>query len=432
MRKMMKVTALLLALCTLVLCGCSNAGDNTQTSEKTYSISVVDDAGNPCTSGVIVEFLQNGTQAAMQPIGSDGTAQKTLPAGEYTVNLKFTDTEASYYYDPANLKLSAEKTQLQIQLFHMADSTAVEVYDSNGQTNAYGVTAGSTYVKLTDGARNYFLFVPRAAGTYRFTTSDSKAVIGNYGYTSYIQANSISKVEENAFTMSITASMVGSGEGANPYVIGVDANGITECILTIERIGDPAYSIEENEAWVVYEPTVELKKFTTPEGTIKEFDLTAATDAYVLVFNEEDKTYHLNTADGPQVLVQLSKPTKYLDAISNICTTAGVAKYFYDADGNFVKRENYTKCLQIYSCDKIYDESDRVQSAGTEIYLDQTTGLYPLTEDLKYIIQNHGEYAGWWDINDPGYLFEDADGNNMIVGLNPDIAWLFLCCYVEQ
>ncbi len=426
--KRVLLIALALVMCLSVLAGCTE----TQPEELLYSVAVMNDSGEPYTSGIIVEFLQNGTQVAMQPISKDGVVEKMLAAGTYTVSLKFTDSSANYYYDETALTLSAEKPALEVRLLPKASGEAVKVFDSNGETKAYSVSAGRTYVELEDGKRNYFLFTPKIAGTYRFATSDAKAAIGNYGYTSYIQSNSISPVENNEFTMSITASMVGTGEGANPYVIGVDAAGITQCLLIIERIGDPAYSIEEDEPWYVYEPTVELTKFTTPAGTITQFDLTADTDAYVLVFNEEDQTYHLNTADGPQVLVQLGKPTEYLGSIADICTTAGVAKYFYDEDGNFVKRENYTKCLQIYSCSKIYDEGDRVQSAGTEIYLDLETGLYPLTEDLKYIIQNHGEYAGWWDVQSPGYLFEDADGNNMIVGLNPDIAWLFLCCYVQQ
>ncbi len=422
MRKYLLIT-LALILCVSVLAGCE-----TQPKELTYCVSVVDGTGAPYTSGVIVEILQNGAQVTMQPVNAQGKVEKSLAPGDYTVNLKFTDGDEGYYYDRTNLTLSAEKTALQIQVLSKINGEAVRLYDGS---DAYTVYAGRTFVSLVDGQRNYFLFTPQTAGTYRFTTSDAKAAIGNFGYTTFIQPNSIVAVENNEFTMSITASMVGSGGGTNPYVIGVDAQGVTQCTLIIERIGEPAYSIEENEPWIVYEPTVELHKFTTPEGTITEFDLTAGSDAYVLVFNEEDRTYHLNTADGPQVLVHLSKPTEYLDSISNICTTASIGKYFYDENGDFVKRENYTKCLQIYSCSKIYDESDRVQSAGTEIYLDVETGLYPLTEDLRYIIQNHGEHAGWWDIDDPGFLFEDADGN-ALVGLNPDIAWLFLCCYVQQ
>ncbi len=452
MTRLTRTLALLLAICTLVLCGCQQEKAPT---ELTYSVRVINAAGEAYTTGVIVRILketeqvsgpateeteateeklpeeteateaaENLEQVAMKAVSSDGKVEIVLPIGEYTVELNFTGEEANYYYDRTCVTLTAEQPSLEICLYDQA------VYDSQGKKGAFTVATGDTSVKLSSGQRNYFLYAPETAGTYQITTSDPKATVGNYGYTAYIMANSISEVQDNVMTISITKSMVGSGGSTNPFVIGVDADGISECVLKIERIGDPAYSIEEDEPWIIYEPTVELSKFTTPKGTLKYFDLTASSDTYNLVFNENDKTYHLGTADGPQVLVQLAKPTTYLDAISTICTTAGISKYFYDDNGNFVKRENYTKCLQIYSCTKLPTEGDRVQSAGTAVYLDPATGLYPLTEDLKYIIQNHGEYAGWWDKNDNGYLFQDADGNKL-VGLNPDIAWLFLCCYVE-
>ena len=62
--------------------------------------------------------------------------------------------------------------------------------------------------------------------------------------------------------------------------------------------------------------------------------------------------------------------------------------------------------------------------------MDENEGVYPLTKDLKYIIQQRGEYVGWWDIESNGYIFKDADGNNL-ADINADIAWLMMCCYIE-
>ncbi len=428
MKKILKITALLMALCTLVLCGCQQGPS--EPTDAVYSVRVVNGAGKPFTSGVIVQIFKGQEQVAMQAVNQEGKVEKTLPLGEYTVQLRFTGDASGYYYDESSLVLTAQSPVLDIALYAAVNTEGEKVYDQNGETMAYSVALGSTYVKLESGKRNYFLFAAQTPGLYRFSTSHEKAVIGYYGYTSYIRDTSIIKLENGAMEMNITASMVGTEGMSNPYVLGVDADGIEGCILTIERISDPEYTIEENEPWVIYKPTVELTKFTTPEGTIRYFDLTASTDTYNIVFNENDKTYHLGTAEGPQVLVQLGKPTTYLPAISEICTTTGVKKYFFDADGKFIKREDYTECLQIYSKNKETAEGDRGQSAGTEIYLDVATGLYPLTEDLKYIIQNHGGYAGWWDESKSSFLFQDADGNRL-VGVNPEIAWLFLCCYVE-
>ncbi len=438
MKKALCAVLAVLLLCGTLLCGCtekkedstSKDADSTEATAE-YTVKVVDGSGKPYTSGVVVQIMAKGEQVALKAINSEGVATANLPLGEYTVELQFTGNSDDYYYEKEGMTLSADKKELEIQLLNGIVGEPVQVFYDGEEYSAYRVNSGSTFVKLVDGKRNFFLFSPESSGTYEVTSSDSKATVGHYGYTAYIMKDSISKVENNVMTVEVSNGMVSDESNDNPFVIGVDANGVTSCSLSITRVGEPPHTIED-EPWSVYEPTVELHKFTTPEGTVKEFDITAASDAYPIVLNEEDKTYHLYSADGPQVLVQLGKPTKYLDSLANICTTAGMFRYYYDEEGNFVKRENYTKCMQIYSCTKLPEEGDRVQTAATEVYLDVATGLYPLTEDLKYVIQNHGEYVGWWNVNDPGYLFENESGANAIPNLNTDIAWMFLCCYVEN
>ena len=61
--------------------------------------------------------------------------------------------------------------------------------------------------------------------------------------------------------------------------------------------------------------------------------------------------------------------------------------------------------------------------------MDEQTGLYPLTEDLKYIIQTNGNYQGWWEV-DGNYIFRDESGAE-ILGIDPETAWLFMCCYIQ-
>ncbi len=438
MKKVLSAILALLLLCGALLCGCSEKPDDAESTTDDgaantadFTVAVVDGNGDPYTSGVIVRFSENGEQVALKAIDGEGKATANLPVGEYSVELQFTGDANDFYYEKEGLTLSSEKQQLEIKLVKALTGDAVQVVYDGDSYDAYSVDAGSTYVKLIDGKRNFFLFLPEVSGTYEVKTSDAKATVGHYGYTAYILGNSISEVVDNVMTVEVSNGMVSDDGNDNPFVIGVDADGVDSCFLTITRVGDPPYSIED-EPWIVYEPTVELHKFTTPEGTVKQFDLTADSDAYPIVLNEEDNTYHLYTADGPQVLVQLGKSTQYLDSLANISTTAGLFRYYYDEEGNFVKRENYTSCMQIYSCTKVPEEGDRAQSVATEVYLDVATGLYPLTEDLKYVIQNHGEYVGWWDVNSPGYLFENENGINSIPDLNTDIAWMFLCCYVEQ
>lgn len=414
MKALSKILSLLLC-CVLLLSACGEQAAPESTDAE-YRVTVVDGSGNPYTTGVIVRFLQGGEQAAMQPIDANGVAAKTLAKGDYTVELMFTGDAEDYYYDKTDLTLSAEMTELTVVLAQTLQAEGSALYAPEGEKLAYPVGEGSVFVGLTAGERNYFLFAPTNAGTYEFKTSDPNAKIGYYGAPHFVQSENVAEnVGENSFTLSIKASMIGSGSGGTSiFVVGIDAEEIDNCVLTIERIGDPEWTIED-EPWTVYQPTAELSAYTLPAGAqIAEFDLTASADTYDLVLNETDGFYHLDSAEGPLVLVRLGEDSKYLPGFKTILERSGVNKYFFNEDGSFDKKETYDQCLLAYF-----------------EYMDAENGVYPLTEDLKYIIQQRGDYSGWWDTDSAMYLFVDENGDK-VPGINSDIAWLFMCCYIAQ
>lgn len=404
MKNVKTIKLFIVAVCLiLVLAAC---GEKTP-AEMTYKVTVTDAIGNPYTSGVVVCFLQNGEQVAMQVMNANGAAEKTLPTGDYTVELMFTGEEAGYYYDKTGLTLSADKTELAVTL------SSASLYVESGEVPACHVTAGEHQVTLREGERNYFLFAPSQPGTYQFTSSDANARIGYYGAPHFVQSLSAAEVVDNSFTISVSQSMIGTGDtGTSVYVIGIDANGVTGCKLSVVRTGDPVHTLAD-EPWTIYEKTVELSVYTLPQGTVLEnFDLTAASDTYNLVLGA-DGFYHLGSANGPLVFVRLGKDSEYLACFKTIVDKSGVVKYFFDDNDTFVKKESYTECLMEYiAC------------------MDEESGVYPLTEDLKYIIQQRGEYSGWFDKDAELYLFKDADGN-IIPGVNAEISWLFMCCYAD-
>ena len=384
--------------------------------EKTYKISVKDALGNPYTSGVVVEFMQNGNKVGMQACDENGVATKKLPKGEYTISLSFTDSDTDYYYDE-NTIVTASENEIDVILAYKISDKPTMLYIGSSELEAYDVTVGCTYVELTNENRNYFLFTPKEAGNYEFSViGDAKTAIGYYGAPHFVQENSAAEIIDNKFSVSVSASMIGTGDsGTSTYVIGIDALDADSknCILAINRLGDPIKTLAD-EPWTIYKKTVDLVEYTLPAGKeLKEFDLTASTDIYKFVFNENDGFYHLNSENGPLVLVRLAEDCDYIACFKTILDRSGVSKYFFDDKGNFVKKESYSECLLEYI-----------------EYVDEVEGVYPLTEDLKYIIQQRGEYVGWWNIESSGYIFKDAAGNND-ASINAEIAWLLMCCYID-
>lgn len=422
MKLMKKINRIIVAaalLCSAMMlsaCNSSTGGDTTVGGDRDYKVAVKDALGNPYTSGVVVEFHKDGKQVALQVVDQEtGVATKTLEAGDYTVKLQFTGDAAEYYYEEEGLTLSADKTELDVVLSKAIKGENVILYVSSSEYDAYGVNVGCTHVKLTEGDRSYFLFTPTQAGEYEFSIADgAEASIGYYGAPHFVQSHSAAEVVDNKFTISIKDSMIGTdaSAGTSVLVIGIDAkDGVKDCVLGIERIGDPKWTLED-EPWMIYQPTITIAPFTLEEGTtLVDFDLTAA--SVDLVYNEFDGYYHLNSEDGPLVYVRLTEDTPYLACFKNILDRSGVVKYFFDEKGEFEKKESYSECLMKY-----------IECA------DANSGVYPLTEDLKYIIQQRGEYVGWWNAESSEFIMKDPMGNP-IPGLNTEIAWLFMCCYEQ-
>ncbi|MBQ3081439.1 MAG: hypothetical protein IJC49_03200 [Clostridia bacterium] len=414
-KKIFRLMALLLCICTLTACGGNTSSTNASKEEEggnaDYSVTVTDCFGTPLTSGVVVLYMKDGKQAAMQVVNDKGVAVKSLEKGDYTVELKFTDSSLAYSYE--KITLSADKTAATVELLNETAKEGKKLYTPTGEFTAYDVKEGGTSVSLKKG-RNYYLFTPKIAGTYEFTTSDNDYAVGYYGIPSYVQAQSAAEVVDNSFTVSVSDSMIGKGDtGTTVIVVGVDTAEDAACVLKIKRIGDPEYSIAD-EPWTIYKASYAPEKFTLESGVnLKNFDLTAKTEDYALVYNDEDGSYHLGSKDGARVYVWLAEEPAYMASFKTVLESVGMNRYFFDENGKFVKKESYTDCLLSY-----------IECA------DSNKGVYPLTKDLEYIIKQCGEQNGWWKTDSHGFIFYTSD-EQPLPDLNTDIAWLFMCCYAE-
>lgn len=423
-----RALAMLMLLC-MMLSACTQTPPATTTESKTarYVVTVIGTDGEPCTTGVIVKFMKDGAQVGLQAVDATGVAAKVLDKGDYTVELQFTDSSTSYHYDATEWTLSATKTELEIVLSHNVGEER-SLFVGGEEFTAYYVNSGNTYVELNGEKRNYFIFRPTEGGLYEFSVDGQIEAIGYYGAPYFVQdMNSGEMTGENVFTVNVRRDSIGTAEtGTVELVIGIDAaEGKDHCNLKIKRLSDPILDIADLP-WDYYQTTATLTKYTLPsDAAIREFDLTKSASEYTLVLGE-DGYYHLNAADGPLVLARIGMDAElnYATPLASILSNGNVAKYFFDENGDFVKKELYNNCLMDY-----LGEYDFVKEKYVGGYIDEASGTYPLTRDLMYIIQQYGDYVGWWDTNSPRYIFVDQSGLP-IPGINPDTAWLFMCCYL--
>ena len=426
-----KIRALMLCalfLCSmLALCACGEETPDTHGETLSYKVTVVDGLGEPYTEKVIVKFMQNGTQVAMTNINAEGVATKDLPAGEYTLEIATTESGMSCWFDQENAVLNADNTQIEILMAYTAAGEATSVTanvpgtETSKDYQAYSVGTGSTYVTLTPGDRTYVLFTPTEGGIYEFTVN-GEAQIGYYGAPHFIQSQSVAEVVDNSFTMSINNSGINTESltGTTRLVIGLDAaEGEEGAVLNIRRTGDTEWSIED-EPWTTYQNKWEITPYTLPaDVSLKTFELTAPSFAYKLVLNETDRCYHLNSADGKLVFVQLEKECYgislknmvgeiiYQDGVLMQSGTAPFRYMYSNGQDDFFK-EDYTDALRQFVTNR-----------------DAATGVYPLTEDLYYILQKGIEFMGWCNPESSNYRFAE------LPNVNNEISWLFLCEFVD-
>ena len=387
----------------------------TQNNKTTYRVTVIDVNGKPATSGVVVKFMQNGEQAGMELVNSTGIAVKELEKGDYTVELMFTKQDIQYYYDQSELTLSKNKTELTVSLYMSQSDETVSLYD--GEYTAYPIAVGNTYVTLKPG-RNFFLYTPTASGEYEMFTTNDQYKVSYLGGKSFFQDYNIGRdVGNNGTGFSVSDSAI---HPDNDFVISIDNPG-TEEVQTILHFIRKGEYIDTSVPKRDYMTTHPLHTWTLPAGArIEKFDISAPV-SYQLVMDDQG-FYHLNTVDGPLVVVFLGEKAQshlsYLASYDTILKNTSVKAYFKNSEGTYSHCEDYSACLQDYI--GIFDDATSTYSGGC---IDRESGLYPLTEDLKYIIQQHGAFSGWWDADAEGYIFTDTI-------INEENAWLFMCGYL--
>ena len=270
----------------------------------------------------------------------------------------------------------------------------------------YTLTEGKTKLALNEGL-NYYLFVPEASGTYEFAITKGEATVGYYGASTYVMSENIAEDKtETGFTLSISEQMLG-----NDMVLGITASKGGEAVIKITRTGEAQKTVEDIPV-TEYQNTHAPHDHTVPDGVLLYDFRIDSGEEYNLVLGD-DGFYHLDSKDGALVYAVLGKKPRIsgiFDSFEQMKNYRGITCTFTDEDGNITERVDYTAAMTAY-----------VNA------MDDRKGVYPLTEDLKHMIQRIGENWGWYDENSPGYLFTDDEGNKL-ENLSPDL-WMFCLQY---
>ena len=263
-----------------------DAEGNPIADDGSYVARVVDSLGNPVTKDVIVRFMKDGAQVAMNVVDAAGIAKKELEDGTYTVELQFTDPDANFHYEAK--QITADKKFATIVLYNgVGAEHSLFAYSLKAQekvdAKAYSVGVGATYVTMTVGERNYYVFTPSQSGTYKFSLQSGEGSVGYYGATYFVQDYTAVDVVDGAVSISVRPDSIGSGDtGTSQLVIGVDATS-ENGVLLIERIGEHEHTVSD-EPWTEYKTTHTPSQYTLPQG---------AKLTYVDIFDGKAEDYQL-------------------------------------------------------------------------------------------------------------------------------------------
>jgi hypothetical protein len=305
-----------------------------------------------------------------------------------------------------------ETTAYWEEISKLAEGPLVLHFDHEGSLP--GPATVTVYANL-DASLTYalFFFNPSEGAIYKLYTDSDKVEVGYYGGSFYVSETNTGEMDENG-VMRITLLHTQVG---NTLVIGLKStsSSVTECTLTIEKESDIGISNEELP-WEQYQLSKTPQKTAEPKGSLHYVQITAditnifnptgAVAEIQVYYNENDGFYHLSSVDGPILYVKINTKTVYHEALITIANVTNVGRYFYDENGNFLKKESYNDAIIAYGA-----------------VADTANGVVPLDNELIYILKNIGE-NGWYDMLSPNSIF--ADDEVFVYAHN---AWLFAVCY---
>lgn len=368
----------------------------------TYTVSVIGSDGSP-RQGAVVRFYKGEEQVTMVATAADGKANADLLPDTYTVVI---DNILGEQYQTEGCILTPKSPALEVQLYGLP-AAGEEIFAYSPAADDYvtyqagRIGEGEYWTALKSGDMIYLLFVASRGGVFRVSADEQLALsIGYFGSTSFVLTESVATEENNAIFLEVYDDMVYN----YAFVIGVmpEDDTLSACTLRVEYVGERKPTVNDMP-WNNVMPEGELVQFTKPEGSLKNFDITDM--GMTVVYNENDGYYHVGSADGAVLLLNLDNNSPYMDALTTVCSNMRLGVYVYDDEGNVISKDSYNDLIWAYN--EVADG-----------------GYYPLDQTLADMMLAVGGYMGWYDASSPMSLF----GAAMIV---PEHAHLFACAYVQ-
>jgi len=233
-----------------------------------------------------------------------------------------------------------------------------------------------------------YAFTPAEAGTYTVHAPEG-VLLCWYGTPTFPTDLSGGEMT-NSLTLEFTAvgqtMLIGV---ANPELA------LTQTRLTVEKTADAQEIVEvELQTYVNKAIDADTAAFALPVGMVAGEYVNVYDEAAHTAVLGNDGYYHLDSADGPILLVDMD----YLAVLSDALNEGRGVMYAYviDEDGNIAEKWDVGAAVQEYEA--LCDEN----------------GYYPLTEDLYFFYSVYAAGSGV-----PSFVLE--------AGFNPDSAWMFAC-----
>ncbi len=403
----------------------------------TYSVAITNGIGDGYAN-LLVQFMQNGTRVMMEATNAEGKVFVRLPQGSYAISI--IDPENRSLEIPADLSLTATKRALDVVAvanINVNDTNTIMGMTSGfTTTEAYAITGECAFsVNINPNKIIPIVWRPKQTGIYTFTLESEIGVALTYhGIPQYVQDRDCldedERISDESFKLivrnvNLANPSVGIEE-TTPYVIGLKANVVEgNAILKIVKIAEAPLS-HQDVPWTINNstiPAMEISKdITKADLTYVKLD---GTDT--VVYNEDDGLYHLNSAEGKVLYVQLANTPETLpDAQSTDAN--GFALQALAMNGHFgVTRldENEQVISKISYHDHILALLERVNALDANDEKINNAGIYYLTSTMVDGLKDYGDYHGWWKV-DVNNIFGESLAN-----INPDYAWMFALCYID-